>query len=59
MVNLKTRSAEAEVMDDFELPSTEIDPVLAGLAKMNAMFGAHKTLIKALKNFPIESRKPS
>ena len=53
MLNLKTRSAEAEVMDDFELPSAEIDPVLAGLGKMNNLFGAHKTLIKALENFPV------
>jgi len=53
MLNLKTRSVEAEVMDDLALPSAEIDPVLAGLGKMNGLFGAHKTLIKALKGFPI------
>lgn len=53
MLNLKTRSVEAEVMDDFELSSAEIDPVLAGLGKMNNIFGAHKTLIKALENFPV------
>ena len=53
MLNLKTRSAEAEVMDDFDLPSAEIDPVLAGLAKMNRWFGAHQSIIKALKNFPV------
>jgi 2-polyprenyl-3-methyl-5-hydroxy-6-metoxy-1,4-benzoquinol methylase len=55
MVNLKHRSFQAEVMDDFNLPSTEIDPVLAGLAKMNRWFGAHKSLIKALKKFPAEA----
>lgn len=52
MVNLKSRSAEAEVMDDLDLPSAEIDPVLAGLSKMNRWFGAHKTTIKALQQFP-------
>jgi 2-polyprenyl-3-methyl-5-hydroxy-6-metoxy-1,4-benzoquinol methylase len=53
MLNLK-RSAEAEVMDDFDLPSVEIDPVLAGLAKMNRWFGAHQSIIKSLKNFPVK-----
>ena len=53
MVNLKTRSAELEIMDDFDLPSAEIDPVLAGLGQMNALFGGHKSLIKALLAFPV------
>lgn len=39
-------------MDDLDLPSAEIDPVLTGLAKMNRWFGAHKTIIKALDKFP-------
>ncbi|QKJ31866.1 methyltransferase domain-containing protein [Mucilaginibacter mali] len=52
MVYLKTRSGKAEVMDDLDLPSAEIDPVLAGLAKMNRWFGAHKTVIKTLQKFP-------
>lgn len=51
MVNLKSRSAEAEVMDDLDLPSAEIDPVLTGLAKMNRLFGAHRTIIKSLRKF--------
>lgn len=54
MVNLKTRSTQPEIMDDFQLPSAEIDPVLAGLAKINRWFGAHQSLIKALKNFPVK-----
>jgi 2-polyprenyl-3-methyl-5-hydroxy-6-metoxy-1,4-benzoquinol methylase len=54
-VNLKKRSVEAEVMDDFSLPSAEIDPVLQGLAKVNGWFGAHQTLIKALKAFPVKA----
>jgi 2-polyprenyl-3-methyl-5-hydroxy-6-metoxy-1,4-benzoquinol methylase len=53
MVNLQVRSTQAEVMDDFHLPSARIDPVLAGLAKMNRWFGAHQTIIKALKKFPV------
>ncbi|MES2276957.1 MAG: methyltransferase domain-containing protein [Bacteroidota bacterium] len=53
MVDLKKRSTQAEVMDDFNLPSTEIDPVLSGFAKMNRWFGAHQTIIKALKKFPV------
>jgi len=54
MVNLNKRSTEAEVMDDFNLPSAEIDPVLAGLGSMNRLFGAHHTIIKALKAFPVK-----
>jgi len=54
MLNLKHRSFQPEVMDDFALPSSEIDPVLAGLAKMNRWFGAHKSLIKVLKKFSVE-----
>lgn len=55
MPNLKYRSTQAEVMDDFSLPSAEIDPVLAGLAKMNRWFGAHKSLVKALEQFPVKA----
>lgn len=55
MVNLRTRSVEPEIMDDFDLPSGEVDPVLAGLGQMNALFGGHKSLIKALYKFPIEN----
>jgi hypothetical protein len=46
-------------MDDFDLPSAEIDPVLAGLAKMNRWFGAHQTIIKSLKQFPGKDGRPS
>ncbi len=55
MVNLRTRSVEPEIMDDFDLPSEEIDPVLAGLGQMNAVFGGHKSLIKALWEFPVQN----
>lgn len=54
MINLSKRSATAEIMDNFDLTAAEIDPVLKGLGKMNALFGGHKSLIKALKQFPIE-----
>ncbi|GAB3924679.1 methyltransferase domain-containing protein [Mucilaginibacter myungsuensis] len=53
MPNLKYRSFEPEVMDDLGLPSTEIDPVLDGLAKMNRWFGAHQSVIRSIKNFPV------
>lgn len=53
MLNLSTRSVDAEIMDDFSLPADEIDPVLAGLGKMNALFGGHQSIIKALKRFPV------
>ena len=56
MTDLSKRSTEAEVMDDFNLPSSEIDPVLAGLGKMNRLFGAHHTIIKALKKFPVKDQ---
>ncbi|MEO6522540.1 MAG: methyltransferase domain-containing protein [Mucilaginibacter sp.] len=55
MVNLKQRSTDAEIMDDFSLPDTEVVPVLKGLEKMNALFGGHKMLIKALKSLSIKS----
>jgi 2-polyprenyl-3-methyl-5-hydroxy-6-metoxy-1,4-benzoquinol methylase len=52
MLNLKTRSTQPEVMDDFALPPAEIDPVLAGLGTMNRLFGAHRDIVKILKQFP-------
>lgn len=53
MVNLSSRSTDAEIMDDFGLPAGEIDPVLDGLGKMNALFGGHKSMIRALRQFPV------
>ncbi|WP_419700678.1 methyltransferase domain-containing protein [Mucilaginibacter sp. NFX135] len=55
MPDLTIRASDAEIMDDFDLPSSEIEPVLAGLGKVNALLGGHKSLIKALKNFPIHT----
>ncbi|WDF55029.1 methyltransferase domain-containing protein [Mucilaginibacter sp. KACC 22063] len=56
MIDLSERSVAAELMDDFNLPSSEIDPVLAGLAKMNALFGGHQSIINALKQFPVDNK---
>lgn len=42
-----------EIMDDFDLPKTELDPVLKGLGNLNAWFGSHDSLIKALDQFPV------
>lgn len=56
MVDLSKRSVAAELMDDFNLPASEINPVLEGLGKMNAWFGGHQSLIKALQQFPVESK---
>lgn len=55
MLDLTARASGQEIMDDFTLPSAEVDPVLEGLAKMNAWFGGHETLIKALKTFPVKN----
>jgi len=55
MVNLKIRLYSPEIMDDFDLPAEEIIPVLKGLGKVNAIFGAHAAIIKALKKFPIKN----
>jgi len=55
MVNLKQRATGKEIMDDFSLPETEVVPVLKGLEKMNALFGGHKTIIKALKKLGIQN----
>lgn len=55
MPDLRTRVFDAEIMDDPDLPHSEIAPVLAGLAKVNSWFGGHKSLINVLKNFPIQT----
>jgi 2-polyprenyl-3-methyl-5-hydroxy-6-metoxy-1,4-benzoquinol methylase len=52
-MNLSQRATDPEIMDNFSLPATEVVPVLKGLEKMNALFGGHKTLIKALKQIPL------
>lgn len=55
MLDLSKRAIGLEIMDDFTLPSAEVDPVLAGLGKMNAWFGGHRSLIRALKAFPVQA----
>lgn len=55
MTDLSARAFDAEIMDDFDLPACEVAPVLAGLGKMNALFGGHNNIIKALKKFPIQT----
>ncbi|AYL98658.1 methyltransferase domain-containing protein [Mucilaginibacter celer] len=55
MPDLSYRTDTLEMMDDFGLPSTEIDPVLEGLGKMNALFGGHKSIIKTLRHFPVQN----
>ena len=55
MTHLTTRVFEAEIMDDFDLPASEIAPVLAGLGKVNALFGGHNSMIKALQKFPVQT----
>lgn len=52
-MNLSKRATDAEIMDDFSLPDTEVVPVLKGLEKLNALFGGHKAIIKALKQIPV------
>jgi 2-polyprenyl-3-methyl-5-hydroxy-6-metoxy-1,4-benzoquinol methylase len=52
MPDLSYRTDTLEIMDDFDLPSTEITPVLEGLGKMNALFGGHKSIIASLKKLP-------
>lgn len=54
MVNLRKRiTGVDEIMDDFDLPPAELNPVLKGLGDLNNWFGGHKTLIKALQQFPV------
>ena len=53
MIDLRTRATDKELMDDFSLPLDEVVPVLVGLEQMNAWFGGHKTIIKALKKLGI------
>jgi 2-polyprenyl-3-methyl-5-hydroxy-6-metoxy-1,4-benzoquinol methylase len=56
MPNLKHRAFDAEIMDDLNLPDSEIVPVLEGLGKVNSWFGGHQHIIKALRQFPIKDR---
>ncbi|QJD95349.1 methyltransferase domain-containing protein [Mucilaginibacter robiniae] len=56
MLNLAKRiNGVDELMDDFALPASELNPVLKGLGNLNAWFGGHKTLIKALVKFPVQA----
>ena len=55
MPDLSYRTDMLEIMDDFDLPSAEITPVLEGLGKMNALFGGHKSIINALKKFAVSN----
>jgi 2-polyprenyl-3-methyl-5-hydroxy-6-metoxy-1,4-benzoquinol methylase len=56
MVDLRKRiTGVDEIMDDFALPSSELDPVLKGLGDLNAWFGGHEALIKALQLFPVKA----
>lgn len=53
MINLNERATDPEIMDDFNLSGEDVVPVLKGLERLNALFGGHKTLIKALKQIGI------
>jgi 2-polyprenyl-3-methyl-5-hydroxy-6-metoxy-1,4-benzoquinol methylase len=56
MVDLRKRiTGVDEIMDDFALPPSELNPVLKGLGDLNAWFGGHKALIKALQLFPVKA----
>jgi len=55
MPDLSYRTDTLEIMDDFDLPSAEITPVLEGLGKMNALFGGHKSIIKSLREFAVSN----
>ncbi|WP_462266676.1 methyltransferase domain-containing protein [Mucilaginibacter sp.] len=55
MIDLSRRTNEAEIMDDFNLPAAELNPLLKGLGNLNAWFGGHRMLIDALKNFPVQA----
>ncbi len=56
MIDLRKRiTGVDEIMDNFDLPLNELDPVLKGLGSLNSWFGGHKTLIRALKDFPVQA----
>jgi 2-polyprenyl-3-methyl-5-hydroxy-6-metoxy-1,4-benzoquinol methylase len=55
MVDLRQRlTGVDEIMDDFALPAHELNPVLKGLGNLNAWFGGHKAIIKALQHFKLQ-----
>ncbi len=56
MIDLRRRiTGVDEIMDNLELPADQLAPVLSGLERLNKWFGGHKTIIKALKHFPVHA----
>jgi len=55
MPDLSYRTDTLEIMDDFNLPSAEVAPVLEGLGKMNALFGGHKNIINLLNKLSVST----
>jgi len=54
MPDFSKRATEPELMDDFSLPSAEIDPLLAGLELVNQYLGGYNVIFSALKEASVQ-----
>lgn len=55
MPNFNHRSIEIEIMDDFELPNTQIDPVLRELQTINKLLGGFSVFYNAFKKIKLQN----
>ncbi len=54
MPDFSKRATEPEIMDDFCLAAEEIDPLLAGLEKVNQFLGGYNIIFSALKEVSVQ-----
>lgn len=55
MPDFSKRATGLEIMDDFSLDATEIDPLLCGLEKVNQYLGGYRVVFSALKKVSIRN----
>lgn len=54
MPDFSKRATAPELMDDFSLPSSEIDPLLSGLELVNQYLGGYGVVFSALKTVSVQ-----
>ncbi len=54
MPDFSKRATGPELMDDFSLPSAEINPLLAGLELVNQYLGGYQVVFSALKTVSVQ-----
>jgi 2-polyprenyl-3-methyl-5-hydroxy-6-metoxy-1,4-benzoquinol methylase len=55
MIDLSKRSFQTEIMDDFNLPAGEVEPVLKGLDLLNRLSGGNRAVISALAGLTLQN----